>query len=80
MFVRTYHKAIQQAQANASYFGAPYDVFTDTSGNFRVERASISPVLVEVTRCYPDGRREKLAPRRDESAVEDRTSGDMPVA
>jgi len=32
--------AIRQAVANAAYFGVNYRVFSDTSGNVRVERAS----------------------------------------
>ena len=35
--------ARRTAQANANYFGVPYVVFSDTSGNLRIERASIGP-------------------------------------
>lgn len=80
MFVNTYHKAVQQALANAKYFGEPYDVFTDTSGNFHVERATISPVRLPRLRCYPDGRREQLQPESYESSLEGRSVGDEPVA
>jgi hypothetical protein len=40
MFIpgRDYAKARAQAQANANQTGVPWVVFTDTSGNLRVER------------------------------------------
>lgn len=35
-----YTEAKRMAQANADYFGRPYVIFTDTSGNTHVERLS----------------------------------------
>lgn len=34
----TLTQAKKQAQANADFFGIPYAIFTDTSGNMRIER------------------------------------------
>lgn len=36
--------ARQQAQANANYFGWPYVVFSDTSGNVCVERSGLGSI------------------------------------
>lgn len=44
---RDRQKARKQAQANANTFGVPYAIFTDTSGNLRVERASKAPKHVQ---------------------------------
>jgi hypothetical protein len=38
MYVSTYGKAVAQALANTKAFDWPYVVFTDTNGNWRVER------------------------------------------
>lgn len=37
MFAPTFEKAKKLAKDNADYFGRPYVVFVDTSGNHRVE-------------------------------------------
>ena len=47
-------KAKVQAQANADYFNRPYKVFTDTSGNIRVERWGMSDVVADYV-FYPRG-------------------------
>jgi hypothetical protein len=45
--------ALNQARANARFFGRPYYVFTDTSGNLHVERDR--PGSVPCVEVRPDG-------------------------
>ncbi len=38
LLANSYKAALRQAKDNAVYFGVPYVVFRDTSGNWRCER------------------------------------------
>jgi hypothetical protein len=37
-YARNLKEARERAQANADYFGVPFYVFTNTSGNYHVDR------------------------------------------
>ena len=60
MFCKSYQQATKQAKANAKYFGIPYVVFNDTSGNWRCERLTktVNPLSArkEATVFRPDRR------------------------
>ena len=56
MIVPTYEDAKRRAQANANSMSRPYAVFTDTSGNIRVERETSAPKDVECEWFQPEPR------------------------
>jgi hypothetical protein len=50
-------KARNNAQANADYFNVPFVIFTDTSGNIRIEKLCTGPKNIDVYVVYPSSNR-----------------------